>query len=178
MKCVKLITVCFFFLVAVLPAQTSSLRVIYTRFSATKSFEVFKFEVLEYKLKGESRFRKDKIINMRDSSILFENYEEIKLSQIKALRLKKHNHLVGTFQGFFLGLGVGFIGLNTINNLITDTSPVLNEKAVYISAALIAAGLLIREINIKRIRVTKNKDLKILNIDFQHMATDSTNSGK
>jgi len=152
------------------------LRITYTHFGVTRIYNVPNYDVMEYKLKGESRFHKNKIFNMKDSSILFENYTEIKLNQLKALRIKKHNHLVSTFQNLFLLGGVGFVTLNTINNLITDTSPVFNEKAAYISAALLATSLLIREMNIKRIRITKNKALKILNIDFQHLGTDSTNT--
>jgi len=153
------------------------LRVTYTHFGSTKVFEVMNLERLEYKLKGESRFRKDKITSMKDGIITFENYTEIKLSQIKALRLKTHNHLAISFQTLFLIGGVGFITLNTINNGITDTSPLFNEKAAYISAGLLATGLLIREMGIKRIRITEKKSLKILNIDFQHM-NDSTSAAK
>lgn len=169
----RLIAIVFIFLSITLQSQ-SYLRVSYTRFGATRYYDVPNYDVLEYKIKGEVLFRKNKIVALRDSSILFENYTEIKLSQLKALRIKKHNHLTGTFQTLFLFGGVGFITLNTINNLITDTSPVFNEKAVYISAALLATSFLIRELNIKRIRVTKNKDLKILNIDFQHLSADTT----
>lgn len=177
MNLFKIIAILFLLQVAPCFSQ-SFLRVTYTRFGATRIYEVPVNDRLEFKLKGESRFRKDKIIEMRDSSILFETYTEVRLSQIKALRLRTHNHLVTTFQTLFLMGGIGFISLNTINNSITNTSPVFNEKAAYISAGLLAASFLIREIGIKRIRMTKNKDLKILNIDFKHMNADTTSAVK
>jgi len=177
MKPFKFISVFLVLLGFELQSQ-SFLRITYTHFGSTKVYEVINSEVLHYKLKGEHSFRKDKIISMKDSTIMFENYTEIKLNQIKALRLNKNIHLLGTFQVLFMAGGVGFITLNTINNLITDVSPVFSPKAAYISAALLATGFLIREMGIKRIRMTKNKDLKILNIDFQHMNADSTSAVK
>ena len=69
---------------------------------------------------------------------------------------------------------MGFLPLNTLNNLITETSPVYNEKAAYISAALITTGLIIRELGFKRIKITKNTELKVLSINFQNLNSKDT----
>jgi hypothetical protein len=145
------------------------LRITKSRLGITRQYEVFNYELLEYKLKGEFKFRKNRIINMLDSTIVLDDYTEIKLVQLKALRLRKNNHLIGTLQAFFIGGGIGFITLNTVNNLIITTRPVLSENAALISAALVTVGLLISELNVKRIRVTRNSYLKIINIDYQNL---------
>ncbi|PBQ34326.1 hypothetical protein CNR22_21965 [Sphingobacteriaceae bacterium] len=175
MKYLKYILLLIVLSAGLAKAQSQSLlRVTYMRFGSPKIIDVLNTEMLEFKLKGEHHFNKDKIIKLQDSTILFENYTEVKLDQIKALRLRKHNPLITTFQTIFFMVGVGFVTLNTVNNVITDTSPVFNEKAAYISAALLATGFLIREIGIVRVKMTKNKNIKIINIDFQHLNSDTT----
>jgi len=144
------------------------LRISVSRLGSVRSYEVPTGEMLSYKLKGDLVYRKDRVIGMQDSSIMFENFKEIKLSQIKALRLNKNVHLASTFQTVFLWGAIGFVSLNTLNNAITETSPVFNEKAVYISAGLLAASLITRELNLIRVRA-KHADLKILIIDYEHL---------
>lgn len=148
------------------------LRVSYNRLGSVKIYHIAVNEVLEYKLKGEFRFKKNKIINMHDSTILLDNYTEIQLNQIKVLRLGKNNFLVTKFKKFFFDGAVLFISLSVVNNLIIHTTPVLNKNAVYVSAALFVTGFLIKEIGIKRIRITKRKSLKIYNRDYEHLNID------
>lgn len=175
MKYLSYLVLFFVLTTGFMKAQSQSLlRVTYMRFGSPKIFDVLNNEMLEFKLKGERHFNKDKVIKLQDSTILFENYTEVKLDQIQALRLRKNNYHIKVFQTIFFMGGVGFVTLNTVNNAITDTSPIFNEKAAYISAALLATGFLIREMGIVRIRMNKNKDMKIINIDFQHLNSDTT----
>lgn len=167
------ILICFFVLYATLQSQTF-LRVSALRFGHVKVYEVYTGEMLSYKLKGDLLYRKNRIMAMQDSNIVFANDEEITLKQLKALRLNKHVHLVGTVQTVFFFGAFGFVTLNTLNNVIINTTPVFNPAALYISAGLAATGFLIRELNIKRIRINRNKDLKILSLDFEHLNGDTT----
>lgn len=178
MRYFRFIVIFYLFLRFGLCAQTSHLRLAYSRLGSTKNFDILTNETMEYKLKKDLLYQKKKIVSMQDSMIQFSDNTEIKLNEIKALRLRKNVHLVNTFQFLFFGGAVGFIGLNTLNNVITDTSPVFNEKAVYISAGLLAVGLLVRELGLKRVRMTENKSLKIISVDFQHLNTDSTKTAK
>lgn len=138
-----------------------------------KTYEVFNYEVLEYRLKGEWKFKKNKIVNMRDSSVLFGDDSEIRLNQIAALRLRSNNFLATKFRKFFIRGGVLFFSLNTLNNLLIETRPVVTENSIYISAGLIGTGLLVREILIKRIRINSRNHLKVIENDFKHLDTSS-----
>jgi predicted oxidoreductase len=149
-------------------AQTR-LRISYDQLGNTRLYEVFTNELLEYKLKGDAFYTSKKIIHMQDSIIVFEDNSEITLAQLKAVRLRMHNHLVNTFQAAFLTAGIGFVSLNTINNIITNESPILDERAALISLALVTTSFLIRELGIKRIFINDKKTLKIVSIDFQHL---------
>ncbi|MDI1353356.1 MAG: hypothetical protein PSX36_00465 [bacterium] len=154
-------------------------------FSAQKSLEVTKvgwagglkisriknYDVLEYKLRGERKFRKDKLVNMQDSVLVFSDGNSIFLSDIRKLKIHSGNALVSVFHHLFIIGGVAFISLTTVNNLIVPTEPVISETAALISAGLVTTGLLIREMGIKRIKVNARVHLRIVNINFQDLNT-------
>lgn len=146
------------------------MEVLVTRFGKLKKYEVYVGDFLEYKLKGKYSYRRDKITNLQDSFIVFKNDSVIKLSQLKAVRLKKNHHLVRTLQTAFIGLGGGFIFLNTTNNLIAERSPALDPLAVLIGAGLIGTGIIIKQINIKRIRINDRNQLKIIDLNFNNLS--------
>jgi hypothetical protein len=150
------------------------LRITSNHFGSTKIHDIMINERLEYKLKGDLFFRKSRIINMSDSTLLFENYTEANLKQLKAISWHRHNHLIAPFQFVFLVGGIGFLPLNTLNNLITDTKPVYNEKATYVSIALIATSLLIKRLGVKRVQINKHKVLKVITIDFKNLNVKDT----
>jgi hypothetical protein len=152
------------------------LRVNTVHFNHVKSYKLLTGEQLVYKLKGNLFYRKDRIIAMKDSTIVLQSRGEVKLGKIKALRLNKNIHLVTSFQTVFFAGAVGFVLLNTVNNMIVDTQPVFNPTAGYISLGLFGTGLLIRELGFKRIHVNRHTDLKILNLDFEHLNADTASS--
>ncbi|MBA2611353.1 MAG: hypothetical protein H0U95_05225 [Bacteroidetes bacterium] len=147
-----------------------TLEILITRFGKLKKFEVHNGEFLEYKLKGQFSYHRNKITNLQDSLIVFSNDSVIKLEQLKAIRLKNNIHLVRTFQTAFIGLGAGFFFLNTTNNLINDRSPAIDPLAVMIGAGLIGTGLLIKQIGIKRIRINGRKHLKIIDLNLNNLS--------
>ena len=169
MKEHKVILLVFFILFSSVLFPQKSLQLIYNRFGKVKKFEFFINDKFEYKLKGKKTFRENKIVNLQDSLIVFENDSVIKLSQIHAIRVHRGGHLLRTIQEFFIIGGIGFIGLNTVNNAINGTSPLIDNRAVYISGALVGTGLLIRLISTHRIHINKNKSLKIIVTEFSKM---------
>jgi hypothetical protein len=147
-----------------------TLDILFTRFGALKKFEVYNGDVLEYKLKGEHRYRSNKITNLQDSFIVFSNDTIIKLDQLKAIRIRKNNVLISLLKGVFITGGAMFFFLNTTNNLINERSPIIDQNAALIGAGLITTGLLIKQIGIRRIRITKHKQLKIIDLNFNNLS--------
>jgi hypothetical protein len=152
-----------------LNSQSSSLQITFERYGKLKRFEVFTYETLEYKLKGDLFYRKNKIVNMRDSFIVFSNDSVLRLDQIKAIRLTKNIAEVKQLQRFFIALGIAFFSLNTVNNIITDSPPLIDGVAASVSAGLFTFSFLIKQLEIKRIRITKNKTLKVVSINYQNL---------
>ena len=140
-----------------------------TRFNKFKNIQLFNNSYLEYKLKGEHKYRINKVVNMKDSLIIFDNDSSITLSQIKVIKLRNANYLYRLLSGFFYTGGVLFVGLDTFNNFINNQSPVVNQTAVIASAGLLSMGLIIKQLSIKRVRISKHKTLRILDTDYQNL---------
>ncbi|MDP3556415.1 MAG: hypothetical protein Q8T03_03510 [Bacteroidota bacterium] len=150
-----------------------TLQVLFTRFGTLKKFEIYNGDILEYKFKGEHKYRQNKITNLQDSFIVFSNDTIIKLDQLKAIRIRKNNFVVSLFQGVFITGGATFFFLNTTNNLINERSPIVDQNAALIGASLITTGFLIKQIGIRRIRITKHKQLKVIELNFNNLSNKS-----
>jgi uncharacterized membrane protein YuzA (DUF378 family) len=147
----------------------SFLRISLPKLNSVKTYEVFTGEILVYKTRGHVFYESGKILAMYDSTIVLDQDRLIHLRDLKAIRLDKQVHLIKTLTTVFYRGSVGFFSLNTLNNLIINSSPVVSENAAYVSVGLAGVGLLIRETGLKRIRINRNKGLKILHMDFQNL---------
>jgi hypothetical protein len=165
----------FLFVINLDSFSQKTLQVFFMRFGTLKKIEVYNGEVLEYKLNGEHRYRRNKIVNLQDSFIVFSNDTIIKLDQLKAICVRKSNFLMRQFQKVFIAGGGLFFVLNTTNNLINERSPVLDQNAALIGAGLISTGFLIKQIGIRRIRITKHKQLKIIDLNFNNLSDKTEN---
>jgi hypothetical protein len=140
-----------------------------TRFNHFKSIQIYNNSYLEYKLKGDLKYRINKMVNLKDSLIIFDNDSSIRLSDIKAIKLRDANHLYRLFSGFFYIGGVLFVSLDTFNNYINSETPYVKQAAVIVSAGLITLGFITKQLSIKRIRINKRKSLRILDTDYQNL---------
>ena len=145
------------------------LQIYFTRLGSFKKYEILTGETLEYKLRGERKFRTDKIWALQDSNIVFESGEEIKLAQLKRIRFYKNNILIRPFVTTFKRAGFMFIILNTLNNVILKKPEIITPKAVLISASLFAVYFFLKRINYKNLRITRRKTLKIVHLDFENL---------
>ena len=156
--------------VCTLHSQSSCLRVSFERFGNPKTYEIFTYEILHYKMKGDVFYRKNKIVNMRDSIIVFDNDSILHLNEIKAILLNKNIAEVRMLRTFFYATGIAFFTLNTVNNALIGTEPVLDGVAASISAGLIGTGFLIKQLEIRRIKMGKGKTLKVIPISYQNLS--------
>jgi hypothetical protein len=134
-----------------------------------KKYEVFVKEKLHYKLKGDLFYKINTISGIRDSLLVFTNDSVIKLNAIKRIKLPSDNHLLNTFQKFFITAGIGFIALNTTNNAINDISPVLDKRAVYISGALLGTGVIMKLLSTRRFKIGKRNVLRVSETNYSNL---------
>jgi hypothetical protein len=135
-----------------------------------RKYDVYTNDVIEYKLKGEHHFKKDIVLNMNDSCLYLEKDSLVNVSKIKALRFHRDNHLLGTINGVcFIG-GVGYVSLNFINNLILQHAAKVDPKAIYISASLVAAGIILKIIRVKHVHIKHDTVVRIVTRNYQNLA--------
>lgn len=131
-------------------------------------YEFFPGDVVKYKLKGENKVKQNKIIATNDSLLVLDNEKEIRHSDIRFFLIPKNNYVINGFQKFFFGLGVGFVLLDTANNLLLERETVVNPKAVYISAGLITTSLLLKRMSVKKVRL-RGKTIKVLPYSYKNL---------
>ena len=144
-------------------------QILYSRLGQLKKQELFLGDPIEYKVRGHSRFRKSTIANLQDSLVILDDESAIRLSSFKCIRIRRENYHAKLFQGIFMIGAVGYPFLNLVNHALTNETFHLDERALVVSGALLAAVLIIRQLQIKRIRITKNKTLKIVDINYQEL---------
>lgn len=149
----------------------NALEIDIVRFNKLKTVQLYTGSPIEYKAKGEHRYRIHRMVALHDSLIIFENDSSISLSQIKAIKLRNANHLYPLFSGFFVTGGILFAGLDTFNNLINNQPKLVDERAVIAGASLVTLGLLVKQLAIKRVRIGKHTSLRILDLSYQDLNT-------
>ena len=140
-----------------------------THFNKFKKIQLFNNSFLEYKLKGQHKYHIDKMVDINDSMIVFKNDSTIFISQIKSIKLRNSSGLAKLFGSLFLIGGSGLIIIDTFNNIINSQAKIVDERALIVGASLIAAGLIIKQLAIKRVRISKNKSLRVLDINYQNL---------
>jgi hypothetical protein len=146
-----------------------SLQITFTRFGKLKKYEIPLGQSLEYKLKGQHTFHKNRITNLQDSLIVLSHDSVLTLSQIKKIRIRHHNYHNKLFRTIFTLGAVGYPLLNIVNNALNSNSPLLDQKAMIVSASFLSALLITREMGITRLRITKNKTLKVVDVDYNKL---------
>lgn len=136
---------------------------------ASHTYDIYVNDVVEYKLKGKLFYKKDIILNMDSTRMLLQNDSIVKISDIKAFRVHRKSHLLKTLTGFFFIGGVGYVGLNVINNGILENRFGVDEKALYIGGGFVAAGIILKLIRVKHIRIHKKTIIKMVEQNFQKL---------
>jgi hypothetical protein len=126
-----------------------------------KQLEIYTGDVINFKKKNASEWRTNRISAISDSAFYFSDGSRLRFPDVKKFRVRAPHSFAGTFQKFFLGLGVMFFPLNTVNQAIIGDRPLFSEKAALVSAGLLVCSFVCRELTIKRIRIDKRTEFKV-----------------
>lgn len=149
------------------------LRLNYQKFGFHHKHDFHYGETFIYKQTASTIWRKDKIMNFRDSMIYFDKDYGLKFNQVRKIKLYTHSYHNKLFQRLFIYAGILYPTLYIANSLILDFHPSTEQKqqVLLITASFFTATFLIRQIGIKRIKLNDNNNLKILELDFEHLNT-------
>ena len=158
------VLIIFYFILKLAFSQKTLDLHYYTVFGKEKIFQFFNNSVLHYKLKGDLFFKKNKLVNLQDSILVFDDESTIKLSQIKAVKI-----LGGRFSHYVFVAGIGFFVIDTGNNIVFSNSQIVTKGASIVLITGLVAGLIVKRIQDKHIRINKNCTFRIIDSDFQHI---------
>jgi hypothetical protein len=133
-------------------------------FGKEKSFQFFNNSSIDYKLKGDLFYRTHKLVNMNDSILIFDNDEAVKISDLKAVKIRGM-----MISPYFFGGGILFFLLDTGNNIGKGHPQIINEQAVLVSSICILSGIIIKRIQDKHVYIRKNVSIRILDTNYQNL---------
>jgi hypothetical protein len=138
---------------------------------ALDNYKVFRFKRIRYKEGDEINFKlKDfkqkysgEILQITDSSILIKGMD-VPLKMISVIYRDRGNFLTKSFSKVFIWAGLGFIILDTGNNLITKSPEIIDKRAVIASGSLILVGCAMKILEIKKYKISSKHVLKVIDI--------------
>ncbi len=104
------------------------------------------------------------LTEIKDSAIVVEYYNEIKLTEIS--RVLRKRELMRIFSGAAITAGVFYFSLDALNGIINNDSPVIAESTLIATGALLGSGLLMKQFVIRKIDLEDKWRLKILDFSF------------
>jgi hypothetical protein len=109
-------------------------------------------------------YRTQKLVNLNDSMLVFDNDSVIKISALKAIKIK--GALVSPY---FFGSSFLFFLLDTGHNIAKGHSTIINEQTVLVSSVLLLSGIIVRRIQDKHVYIRKNVTIRVLDTDYQNL---------
>lgn len=136
----------------------------YSVFGKEKSFQIFNNSKLDYKLKGDLFYRTHQLVNMNDSLLIFNDDSSVKLSQLKAIKIRG-----AKISQWLFTAGALFFILDTGNNIANGNIKLVNEQTVLVSSILALSGIIVKRLQDKHVYIGKNVTIRILDTDYQNL---------
>jgi len=106
-----------------------------------------------------------RITKINDSSFVLDNLNEIYLKEINKVLRKRR--FIRVLSKVLLYGGVGYVGLEGVNGLINDYSPVISQNTLIIGGSMVATSFALRPFYTRRFDCREKWVLKIL--DFEKL---------
>jgi len=131
-----------------------------------KRYHISQNSAFTYKLKGSSHRQTHTLVDMSDSTLYIETGEAIHLTDVKKIIIDRSSFLTRQISTKFRIAGVAYIGMIAFNNARSDDSPILDKTTLLVGASIFLVGEIAHVANKKRIRIGKNRTLKIVDLSL------------
>jgi hypothetical protein len=130
-----------------------------------KNFKYKPGNTIIFQVKGELNFRTASISRLYDSTIVLDNGSKISLQDITKVR--KPRTMLKILSTFSFGLGVGYLSIDVVNNLINGIGPVFNQETLLISGILVGSALIMRQFSDRTL--TMGPQWRLIIVDLQNL---------
>ena len=127
-----------------------------------RSIKYFEQDKIILKVKNSNHKYKGVIVSLNDTALILDSTSFILYKDIRKILVDKSTSLTHVAAAFITGCGVGYIGLDALNNAINNNKPILRILDVEIGVGLIAIGQAFRVFTIKHYKINKKHRLKFI----------------
>ena len=160
---IKLIIFFLFSLCLELAAQSNQfLSLNLKRGNNTKRIKFYLQDEICFKIPHSKKKITGIITSLSDSGLVLDSQRYIAYKNIKKILIDLSNHLTHAASTFISGCGLGYIGLDALNNAINANSPVFKLQTLEIGAGLVLGGQIIRICSTKRYKMNRRHSLKFI----------------
>ena len=128
-----------------------------------KNFKYYQGSEMMFELSGCKGRISDNIFEMTDSTVIFEAFGEVKMSNISGIY--RENWLVQTLRGLSLIGGTAYFGIDTFNRLINHDDPVVLTETLLISGGMVAFSFALIPFRYRKINTDGKWKLKSIDMD-------------
>lgn len=120
---------------------------------------------ISFRLSGFKTKYSGEILAINDSLIHLKGMD-VAIKTIDRVYRERGNFLTQSFSKVFMWSGIGFIILDTGNNLLSKRTKVVDERALVVGGSLIGLGLTIKLLSIKKYKIGNKHTLKVIDVTF------------
>jgi hypothetical protein len=130
--------------------------------SSTKRIKYFVGDEIIYKVKQDRNRYHGVITMVSDTGIMVDTSVIVLYKEIAKVLVNNSNSLTKVASVFLKGCGIGYIGLDILNNLINSNKPIINPLTIEIGAGLFLSGQIIRWLSMKHYKINKKHRIKFI----------------
>ncbi|MCK9399665.1 MAG: hypothetical protein M0Q51_06675 [Bacteroidales bacterium] len=128
-----------------------------------KNFKYYEGAEILFQLSGSKGRISDHIFDLTDTSVIFEEHGEVKMSNISFIF--RENWLIQILRGLSLTGGVAYFGVDSFNRLINHEGPVIQTETLLISGGMVAFSFALIPFRYRKINTSEKWQLKSIDPD-------------
>lgn len=128
-----------------------------------KNHKIYPGDEISFRIPDEKVKIRDLVVDLKDSSIVFEMMGEVQLKEITAIYLD--NYLVKLLQPLTLLAGSLYFGIDSFNRLINNDSPVILAETFYISAGILAFSFALTPLRQRKLNTSGKWQLRVIDLN-------------
>lgn len=133
------------------------------RFKRTR---VYALDEISFKCEGYYKKIKDTIVGFSDSLIFLKNHEPVSVNQIRKINLDRSNWLIRKVYKTAIVGSVYLLLIDAGNNVANKNPTVVDRPFIIICSSMMAGGLIIKFVSVKRIKIGNRTRIKIIDLSL------------
>ncbi len=145
------------------PSASAQQYLIVQKSESIKTFKYRTGDQIMFSLTGTEKVFSGELTYIGDSTFAVDDKFEIHLKAVSTIY--RTRYFIRLLSKILLTAGVIYIGVETVNGVINNDSPMISKSTAIASSAMVGAGIGIGLLKTAKLRIGEKYKLKILNFD-------------